>query len=593
MDKRQLSSVIRVILALTTVLAFSAGVAAGAGAASDSAETASATIVGVSQTHSAGSVGNTTYVWGHTAQGQAVNAYLISVETSSAGPNTELCLETNGATTCSPLANTSSPTLSYPSNSNSTETTLNLTLRDAETGDVLDARSITQEQIPRTGDLDDDGLNNENEVNQGTNVTNTDTDGDGLTDGVEVKEHGTSPTAADTDGDGLSDRVELSVGADPMAADTDGDGLTDKRELELGTDPAASDTDGDGVADSVELSEGTDPTLADTDSDGVTDSRELAHGTDPTVADTDGDGLSDGKEQRLGTDPLTADSDGDGLGDSKEVSIGTDPTVADTDGDGLTDKRELDEGTNPTVADTDGDGLADGPELDAGANPTVADTDGDGIPDGREVHQAGTDPTSTDTDGDLLGDQFETTLGTDPTSQLTPAWLTSTFLGFVVGIGLSITAIRSGLVIDVVDSVRAFQVRLLRTDETTLDAVEDTSDSVTVPDDEGDTEPISDSAEAVIADRADGDLIADDELVLAMLRAEAGRMKQSDIVAVTDWSKAKVSRLLSSMDEGGDIVKLRIGRENLICLEEAKPAQMQLERDRDERSGPVGSGNVC
>jgi uncharacterized membrane protein len=43
-------------------------------------------------------------------------------------------------------------------------------------------------------------------------------------------------------------------------------------------------------------------------------------------------------------------------------------------------------------------------------------------------------------------------------------------------------------------------------------------------------------------------------------------MKQATIVKETGWSNAKVSQLLSSMDEQDRIDKLRIGRENLISL---------------------------
>jgi uncharacterized membrane protein len=43
-------------------------------------------------------------------------------------------------------------------------------------------------------------------------------------------------------------------------------------------------------------------------------------------------------------------------------------------------------------------------------------------------------------------------------------------------------------------------------------------------------------------------------------------MKQANIVDETGWSNAKVSQLLSAMDDDERINKLRIGRENLISL---------------------------
>ena len=56
----------------------------------------------------------------------------------------------------------------------------------------------------------------------------------------------------DTDGDGLSDWDEISVyKTDPMRVDTDGDGY--------GTDPRRANTDGDGVKDGAEVKQGTDP----------------------------------------------------------------------------------------------------------------------------------------------------------------------------------------------------------------------------------------------------------------------------------------------------------------------------------------------
>lgn len=69
----------------------------------------------------------------------------------------------------------------------------------------------------------------------------------------------------------------------------------------------------------------------------------------------------------------------------------------------------------------------------------------------------------------------------------------------------------------------------------------------------------------------DEDLLSDEERVLRLLAANDGRMKQASIVVETDWSNAKVSQLLSSMEEDGEIEKLRIGRENLITLDEGEP----------------------
>jgi hypothetical protein len=46
------------------------------------------------------------------------------------------------------------------------------------------------------------------------------TDEDGLLDGAEVFTHLTDPLSADTDGDGITDGVELSQGSDPTVPNT-------------------------------------------------------------------------------------------------------------------------------------------------------------------------------------------------------------------------------------------------------------------------------------------------------------------------------------------------------------------------------------
>ncbi|MFP9191616.1 helix-turn-helix transcriptional regulator [Natrialbaceae archaeon A-CW1-1] len=73
-------------------------------------------------------------------------------------------------------------------------------------------------------------------------------------------------------------------------------------------------------------------------------------------------------------------------------------------------------------------------------------------------------------------------------------------------------------------------------------------------------------ATGAAADDIDPELLSDEERVLRLLRGSGGRMKQASIVKETGWSNAKVSQLLSKMDEDDEIEKLRIGRENLITL---------------------------
>jgi outer membrane protein OmpA-like peptidoglycan-associated protein len=184
-----------------------------------------------------------------------------------------------------------------------------------------------------------------------------------------------SSDADDSDNDGLNNGEERRFGTDPNRPDTDGDGLTDGEEVKrYRTNPLRPDTDGDGIPDGEEVNKyKTDPTKFDTDGDGLSDGDEVfKYKTDPLRADTDGDGLSDGEEVvKYKTDPLRVDSDGDGLSDWDEVkTYRTDPTNSDTDGDGLMDGEEVKKyRTDPLRADTDGGGVDDGTEVKRGSNP--------------------------------------------------------------------------------------------------------------------------------------------------------------------------------------------------------------------------------
>ena len=75
----------------------------------------------------------------------------------------------------------------------------------------------------------------------------------------------------------------------------------------------------------------------------------------------------------------------------------------------------------------------------------------------------------------------------------------------------------------------------------------------------------------------DEELLSDEERVERLLEANGGRMKQAHIVRDTDWSNAKVSQLLSSMEDEDRIDKLRIGRENLISFTDVDVTEIERE----------------
>ncbi|ELY45138.1 hypothetical protein C495_09355 [Natronorubrum sulfidifaciens JCM 14089] len=78
-----------------------------------------------------------------------------------------------------------------------------------------------------------------------------------------------------------------------------------------------------------------------------------------------------------------------------------------------------------------------------------------------------------------------------------------------------------------------------------------------------------------VDDGIDPELLSDEERVLRLLKRNGGRMKQGSIVSETGWSNAKVSQLLSQMDDDDEIEKLRIGRENLITLPNVDPTEIR------------------
>jgi hypothetical protein len=122
-----------------------------------------------------------------------------------------------------------------------------------------------------------------------------DTDQDGLSNCREKKITRTSPRDDDTDGDGIEDGEEVANGTNPLAPDSDGDTLSDGVEDELGTDPLDEDSDDDGERDCDEK-----------DPAGELDSK-IESGLQAIVCPTD---VADGSLTVLGIEiVLTADTE--------------------------------------------------------------------------------------------------------------------------------------------------------------------------------------------------------------------------------------------------------------------------------------------
>ena len=304
----------------------------------------------------------------------------------------------------------------------------------------LDMLSTYSEQIlgtePSNPDSDGDGMSDGWEIYNGFNVSVDDSagdpDGDGL---VNVDEYlfGTNPHSADVDCDGLNDKLELLYGTDPNNNDTDGDLMPDNWEINNGLDPLdptdkTLDSDNDNISNYVEYTLGSDPRDNDTDKDGMPDGWEYKNNLDPAnssdgFTDADSDGLTNKNEYIIGTDPWDKDTDDDGILDGWEVHNGLDPhnksdASLDPDGDGLSNLYECVYGASPWSEDTDGDGLPDRWEATFGLDPSDPgdadyDIDGDGLSN-KDEFKHGLDPWNPDTDGDSIPDGWEVENGYDP-----------------------------------------------------------------------------------------------------------------------------------------------------------------------------------
>jgi hypothetical protein len=311
----------------------------------------------------------------------------------------------------------------------------------------------------------------------------------------------------------------------------------------------------------------------DIDGDQLSNLQEIEHGTNLTDDDTDGDGLVDGVEVTVhGTDPLKVDSDGDGVHDARELDENLDPNAGDTDGDGLTDSEELDGDTDPTAADTDGDGLDDGREMEMDTDPTASDSDNDGVSDGQEV-SIGTDPTDPDTDGDGLRDGVELMLGLNPRSSGQTVALALVLAGIVLLVPLLIYR----------SEWRPFGAGTAPAGATGANGSQPAATGAASENGDADGPP-PESEDSGSSDEPPLELLAPPDRVLHVLDERGGRVPQTDIVEETGWSKAKVSRTLSEMEENGQISRYRLGRGNVVTRPDVDPIEEALAKDGEGES---------
>ena len=185
--------------------------------------------------------------------------------------------------------------------------------------------------------------------------TATSTASDRSRRGQPARSGATITSIADTDGDGLSDGVEGTLGTDPNDADSDDDGVLD------GDEPnPAIDTDGDGLHQRARPRQRQrrpvrrhrarlDCANPATDASAGTCMRGRGRRRDDDEPDRRGHRRRRRVRRRRGREPQRSDRPGR---DESERSARTTATNVDTDGDGLTDELEAALGTDPNDADT-------------------------------------------------------------------------------------------------------------------------------------------------------------------------------------------------------------------------------------------------
>ncbi|EJN60037.1 helix-turn-helix transcriptional regulator [Halogranum rubrum] len=203
--------------------------------------------------------------------------------------------------------------------------------------------------------------------------------------------------------------------------------------------------------------------------------------------------------------------------------------------------------------DLDSDGLNNRDEIQSGTDFNNADTDNDTLPDGEEVNKYETSPVEADSDGDGIRDGIEVSLGLNPTQSAVPFYVA----------GLALLGVLSFLAYRRLSSRGGFG-----------DGIASNGATAGTPTANGGSSPSSASSDA--------DFITDEDRILQILSENGGRLMQSRLVELTDWSKSKVSRRLSTLEEEGRIRKITLGRENMVALPGHEPdgAQSPFEEEQ-------------
>lgn len=213
--------------------------------------------------------------------------------------------------------------------------------------------------------------------------------------------------------------------------------------------------------------------------------------------------------------------------------------------------------------DLTGDGLTNVEEFEHGTDITTPDTSGNGLTDWEEVKKYGTDPLVLDTTGDGVNDATLVRLGLDPTEP----YLLHRYLAAAVA-GLIAIAWAGVLVVRRYGSREASPSD--RSDASGTDGAE--TDRATAGGETGGTQsPIDES------------ILTNEEVVCRLLERNERRMRQSQIIESTEWSKAKVSRVLSDLEEEGVVNRVRIGRENVVDLQ-SDAEDVEVSNQRNYRS---------